>query len=179
MNPIISNAPDSVWTVHHNFATRHVSCIADVLYPWIRICWTDLEDKFWPGRSKYTEGIHRLSNILFLKCRRSAYYQEMTEYFVLEKQIFSFRPLNIVIIKYRMFSSSYWKKPIEEFYRILKQYSNKQVCSSAMFPAHIRSVIDACVALVTGNQIPPWPDFAALPVNIVLAVQQVAQSLCT
>ena len=48
-----------------------------------------------------------------------------------------------------------------------------------MFSEPNRCVVDACGALVTGNQIPRWPKFVELPVNVDLALQQVAQGLFT
>ena len=93
----------------------------------------------------------------------------MAEAFVFEKQILIFRPSNILI------KNTIYIFFLQNFSVQNCRYSNKQT-SSTMFSTHSRWVcVDACVALVSCNQI---SELVTLPVNVDLAVQQVAQSLC-
>jgi len=94
----------------------------------------------------------------------------------------SFGPSNILIIIWGIFllpTETNDRRISLKTPTILFKRTNEQagLRSTDKFSAFTRCVVDACGALGSGNEILRWPEFVALPVNVDLAVQQVAQNL--
>ena len=97
-------------------------------------------------------------NINFKKSRRSCNcYKTMAENFVLEKQMSSFRPSNILIIKYRIFSSSHRKKNTD---RLAPKIS------------HHSSTLCVCFLVTWCFVIPLFPPWAILILKSVVQYLQ-------
>jgi len=103
----------------------------------------------------------------------------MAEDFVLEKQMYSFRPSTILIIKYRIYSSSHRRNTTEDFGDLKKSIQTNKYVVVQCSQRTATVLLDACGELGTANQILRWPEVVALQVNVDPTVQQVAQRLCT